>query len=158
MGKNKTMFSDINLSQLIFRKCPLSWHPYIKLARVDRPIGIWLLLFPCLWSIILASDGIVNITLQPCQTIGLFVLGAILMRSAGCIINDLCDMKLDAAVDRTKTRPLASGEISVAHALRFLLVLLTLSLLILVLLPHMTIVLGVLSLGLVVAYPTMNRL
>ena len=151
------MFSDINLKHIIFQKVPLSWHPYIKLARIDRPIGIWLLLFPCLWSIILASKGIVNIGLQTCGTLALFILGAVLMRSAGCVINDLWDMKLDAAVERTKTRPLASGEISPAHALRFLAVLLALSLIILVLLPHVAIVLGVLSLGLVVAYPCTRK-
>ncbi len=152
------MFSDINLSQIIFRKAPASWHPYIKLSRLDRPIGIWLLLIPCLWGIVLASGGIANISLQTCQTIILFAIGAVLMRSAGCVINDLWDMKLDAAVDRTKARPLASGEISVANALRFLVVLLILSLCILVLLSHTAIVLGVLSLGLVVAYPSMKRL
>jgi 4-hydroxybenzoate polyprenyltransferase len=158
MEKKQTMFSDIDLRQLIFTKLPLSWHPYIKLARLDRPIGIWLLLFPCLWSIILASDGIVNITPQTCQTLALFALGAVLMRAAGCIINDLCDIELDAAVERTKTRPLASGEISVRNALRFLIVLLALSLLVLMMLPHLTIVLGVLSLGLVIAYPYMKRI
>jgi 4-hydroxybenzoate polyprenyltransferase len=152
------MFSDINLSQEIFRKAPPSWHPYIKLARLDRPIGIWLLLFPCLWGITLASNGLTNISLKTLTTIvPLFFIGAILMRAAGCIINDLWDMELDAAVERTKTRPLPSGEISVRQALRFLIVLLLLSLLVLILLPHLAIVMGVLSLGLVVAYPYMKR-
>ena len=157
-GEKSNMFSDIDLSQLVFRKLPPSWHPYIKIARLDRPIGIWLLLFPCLWSIILASDGIVNITRYTVGTIVLFILGAVLMRSAGCIINDLWDMSLDASFERTKTRPLPSGEISVAQALRFLIVLLVLSLLILILLPHMAIVMGVTSMALVVAYPYMKRI
>jgi 4-hydroxybenzoate polyprenyltransferase len=151
------MFSDIDLSRIIFRKLPPSWHPYIKLARLDRPIGIWLLLLPCLWSIVLASDGLLNISLKTCGIIVLFFIGAVLMRSAGCVINDLWDMNLDAAVERTSTRPLASGEISVKHALRFLIVLLALSLLVLLSLPHLAIVMGVLSLGLVVAYPYMKR-
>ena len=157
-GEKSNMFSDIDLSQLVFRKLPSPWHPYIKIARLDRPIGIWLLLFPCLWSIILASDGIVNISRNTVGTIVLFVLGSILMRAAGCIINDLWDMDLDASVERTKTRPLPSGEISVAQALRFLIVLLALSLLILILLPHMAIVMGVTSMALVVAYPYMKRI
>jgi len=152
------MFTDIDLSQVIFRKLPPAWHPYIKLARLDRPIGIWLLLFPCLWSIILASDGILNLTGQSIKMLVLFVLGAILMRSAGCVINDLWDMELDASVERTKTRPLASGEISVKQAMRFLIVLLLLSFVILLLLPHMAIIMGVLSLGLVAAYPYMKRI
>ena len=152
------MFSDIDLTQLIFRKLPPSWHPYIKLARLDRPIGIWLLLFPCLWSILLASDGAVNMTLKNLQIILLFLVGAVLMRAAGCVVNDLWDMKLDAAVNRTKTRPLASGEISVTHALRFLIILLVLSLLVLIMLPHLAIVLGVLSLILVAVYPYMKRI
>jgi len=157
MGKNQTMFSDIDLSQAIFRKVPPSWHPYIKLARLDRPIGIWLLLFPCLWGIVLASGGALNISPKTCGTLVLFIIGSILMRSAGCVVNDLWDMELDASVERTKTRPLPSGEISVAHAIRFLAILLALSLLVLILLPHLAIVMGVLSLVLVAAYPYMKR-
>ncbi len=152
------MASDINLAQLIFRKAPPSWHPYIKLSRIDRPIGIWLLLFPCWWSILLGSGGAANMSLETWKTLALFALGAVLMRSAGCIVNDLWDRKLDASVDRTSARPLASGEITVPHALRFLVALLILSLVVLVNLPNMVIVLGVLSLGLVAAYPAMKRL
>ncbi|MBU6474740.1 MAG: 4-hydroxybenzoate octaprenyltransferase [Alphaproteobacteria bacterium] len=152
------MFSDIDLSRLVFTKTPESWHPYIKLTRIDRPAGIWLLLAPCLWGIILAGTGLANISLHTCKLLLLFALGAALMRTAGCIVNDLWDMKLDAAVERTKTRPLASGEIGVAQALRLLGVLLALALLILVLLPRMAILLGVLSLLLVAAYPAMKRI
>jgi 4-hydroxybenzoate polyprenyltransferase len=149
------MFSDIDLSQLIFKKTPAAWHPYIKLARLDRPVGIWLLLLPCLWGIVLAEGGIDYVlSLQTAETVALFVLGAVLMRSAGCIINDLWDMNLDAAVERTKTRPLAAGEISMANALRFLFALLGAALLVLIMLPHTAIVL---SLGLVFAYPYMKR-
>jgi 4-hydroxybenzoate polyprenyltransferase len=152
------MFSDIDLKHIVFQKVPLSWHPYIKLARLDRPIGIWLLLFPCLWSIVLASDGIVNISPKTCGTLVLFTLGAVLMRAAGCIFNDICDMELDATVERTKTRPLASGEIKPVYAFRFMLILLGISLCILLSLPHLTVVLGVLSLGLVIVYPYMKRI
>src|SRR4051812_43294581 len=102
------MFSDINLSQVIFRRLPPVTHPYIKLARLDRPIGIWLLLFPGLWSILLANNGLANASLETLRLTALFAIGAVLMRSAGCVINDLWDMELDAAVDRTKARPLPS--------------------------------------------------
>lgn len=151
------MFSDINLSQIIFTKTPPAWHPYIKIARLDRPIGIWLLFLPCLWGIAM-GQGLANFKGHSFGILGLFALGAVLMRSAGCIINDLWDMNLDASVERTRSRPLVSGEISVAHAIRFLAVLLGLSLLDLIMLPHLTIVLGVLSLALVVAYPYMKRI
>jgi 4-hydroxybenzoate polyprenyltransferase len=147
------MPSDINLSQFIFRKAPPSWHPYIKLIRLDRPIGIWLLLFPCWWSILMSGD----ISLTTVKFLLLFAIGAILMRSAGCIVNDLWDRNLDASVARTSARPLASGEITVPQALRFLTALLFLSLLVLLMLPHVAIVLGILSLGLVAAYPLMKR-
>lgn len=149
------MFSDIDLSQIIFGKTPPAWHPYIKLARLDRPIGIWLLLLPCLWSLVLGSGGLSFVS--PYKVI-LFIVGAFLMRAAGCVINDIWDKELDANVTRTQTRPLASGEISVTYAFRFLLALLAASLLILIQLPHMAVVLGVFSLLLVVAYPYMKRI
>ena len=152
------MPSDIDLTQIIFRKIPPAWHPYIKLARLDRPIGIWLLLFPCLWGIIMGNGGITNISLETIKIIVLFVVGAILMRAAGCIVNDLWDRQLDASVDRTKTRPLASGEISISHALRFFAALLALSFLILIMLPRITVILGILSFLLVGTYPYMKRL
>jgi len=151
------MFSDIDIKQEIFSRTPKKWHPYIKLARLDRPVGIWLLLLPCYWGIVLASGGIFNIGWQGVKCLFLFTLGAFLMRAAGCVINDLWDIRLDAAVERTSTRPLASGELSVLQALKFLAALLSLSLLILILLPQVTRVLGVLSIFLVLAYPFMKR-
>ncbi|MCK5658585.1 MAG: 4-hydroxybenzoate octaprenyltransferase [Alphaproteobacteria bacterium] len=152
------MPSDINPARMIFRKVPASWHPYIKLSRIDRPIGIWLLLFPCWWSIVLAGGGITNLSPEMWENMALFAAGAFLMRAVGCIINDLWDRHLDANVERTKTRPLASGEISVSQALRFLAVLLFLSLMILIMLPSLTIILGAFSLFLVVIYPKMKKL
>jgi len=152
------MSSDIDVGHFIFRKSPKSWHPYIKLARLDRPVGIWLLLIPCWWAIVLSSDGIVNMSPQAWAAAVKVALGAILMRSAGCIINDLWDRQLDAGVERTKTRPLASGEISVLHALRFLAALLFLSLLVLITLPHLAIALGILSLLPIAIYPKMKKI
>ena len=146
--------NDINLSHLLFAKTPSDWHPYIKLARLDRPTGTWLLLFPCWWSIVLAEKGIFHT--NPLYLL-LFAIGALLMRSAGCIVNDLWDQKFDAAVERTKTRPLVSGEISQKNALAFLGALLGLSFLILLTLGSTAVVLGVLSLTLVGIYPLMKR-
>ena len=154
------MPSDINPVHIIFKKVPANWHPYIKLSRLDRPIGIWLLLFPCWWSIILSTGGMANFSLEMLKNMALFAAGAFLMRAAGCIINDLWDRKLDAQVERTKTRPLAlaSGEISVFQALLFLTILLFLSLMILIMLPRLTILLGIFSLFLVIIYPKMKKL
>jgi 4-hydroxybenzoate polyprenyltransferase len=157
-GQNQTMSSDIDTERFIFRKTPALWHPYIKLARLDRPIGVWLLLFPCWWAIVLSSGGILTLSPQGGAALALVVPGALFMRAAGCIVNDLWDRKLDASVDRTKTRPLVSGEISVRQAVIFLTLLLLLSLFILLLLPPLAIILGVLSLLLVSAYPKMKRI
>jgi len=152
------MSSDINTERLIFRKTPAFFHPYIKLARLDRPIGIWLLLFPCWWAIVLSSGGILHMPPTAWTVMAQVAIGAILMRAAGCIVNDLWDRKLDARVKRTRMRPLASGEISVRQALVFLVVLLVLSLLILLMLPGLAIILGVVSLLPVIAYPKMKRI
>lgn len=127
--------------------------PYIKLARLDKPSGIWLLLFPCWWGIALASPGLPSLRL-----IILFGLGAVVMRSAGCIINDLTDKKIDAQVTRTKNRPLAAKTLSNSQALSFLALLLGAALLILTRLPPIAWGLGVLSLALVAAYPWMKRI
>lgn len=85
---------------------------YAKLMRLDRPIGIWLLLWPTLWALWLAAEG------RPSgRNFLIFVLGVLVMRSAGCVINDFADRKLDGAVARTKSRPLVTGEVSPAEAL-----------------------------------------
>jgi len=137
--------------------------PYLQLMRADRPIGTWLLLWPCLWSIALASHGhgagtenwdfyLPNITL-----LILFAIGAFVMRSAGCVVNDLADRKFDAMVERTKNRPLPSGRVSVRQAVVFLIALCLIGLVILLRLNIFTIWLGVASLGLVAIYPFMKR-
>jgi 4-hydroxybenzoate polyprenyltransferase len=134
---------------------PQGIRPYLRLARVDRPIGTWLLLFPGWWSLALAAapgalpDGYVMV---------LFALGALLMRGAGCTINDIVDRDFDRQVARTATRPLASGALSLQQALVFLAIQLGLAFLILLQLEPLAIKLGVLSLLLVVAYPFMKRI
>ncbi len=130
----------------------LSDNAYIRLMRLDKPVGIWLLMWPCLWSVTLAAQG-----LEP-HLLALFFIGAVLMRSAGCIVNDITDRKIDAKVERTKTRPLASGELSVRQAIALLAALLATSLGIAVLLGWKIVALGALWLPLVAAYPWMKRL
>ncbi len=126
---------------------------YCKLARINRPTGVWLLLFPSWWSITLASSGLPNPKLML-----LFALGAFLMRSAGCVYNDIVDKDFDSQVERTKHRPLANGILSQLQAYSFLATLLLLSLCILVQLSSLTIVLGIVSLILVFTYPWMKRI
>ncbi len=151
------MATDINLDQPLFRATPAWMHPYIKLARLDRPIGTWLLLFPCWWAIVLSQGGIFHMGLHAWVMAALCVPGAVLMRGAGCVVNDLWDRKLDAKVERTQSRPLASGEAGVFGALVFLFLLLTASLGILLLMPMTAIVLGFMALVPVAIYPAMKR-
>src|SRR6516165_2078813 len=108
--------SDIRRGDWIERNLPELVQPYARLARLDRPIGTWLLLFPGWWGIALASDRWPDPVL-----LLLFALGAIAMRGAGCTLNDIADRDYDAQVGRTKLRPLPSGAVSVRQAVIFLL-------------------------------------
>jgi 4-hydroxybenzoate polyprenyltransferase len=136
---------------------PEQIRPYAYAMRLDRPIGIWLLLLPALWSIALASGGILSMNAHSYITAILFTLGAVIMRAAGCVINDIWDRKIDAKVERTKHRPIASGEVSLKQALALLAALLTIGLIILIQFNNFTIVLGVISLPFIIAYPLMKR-
>lgn len=146
---------DMNPAHPVFRLLPARLHPYARLARLDRPIGTWLLLLPCWWGQVLAAGSIFKISLSQFT---LFAMGAILMRSAGCVVNDLWDQDLDAQVERTRMRPLPAGEITRRQAFHFLALLLAPSFLILLCLGKLAILLGILSLALVAAYPLMKRL
>ncbi|KAG5442504.1 Para-hydroxybenzoate--polyprenyltransferase variant 2 [Clonorchis sinensis] len=128
--------------------------PYVKLARYDRPIGTWLLYLPCTWSIALASPAG---QLPDLYMLTLFGIGAILMRGAGCTINDLLDRRFDQQVERTKLRPLANGTISLKNAFLFLGFQLSASLLILLQLNWYSICLGLLSILPVTVYPLCKR-
>jgi 4-hydroxybenzoate polyprenyl transferase len=119
---------------------------------MDKPIGSWLLFLPGAWSIALAGTSWTNLEL-----IGLFAMGTILMRGAGCTINDLWDRDFDRRVQRTKTRPIASGEITPRQAMLWTGVQLSLSFLILIQLNLPSIVLGIVALVPVVVYPLMKR-
>ena len=123
--------------------------PYLRLARLDRPIGTWLLLWPCWWAIALASGGI---------WLMLFALGAVVMRGAGCTFNDIVDRDLDAQVARTANRPLPSGAVSVPAAWIFLIAQCGVGLAILLSLNDFAIAVGVASLLPVAVYPFMKRI
>lgn len=151
------MATDIQKSHFLFKTMPKSWHPYLMLARLDRPIGTWLLLLPCWWSLTLAAGGVVHLGRTGWLYILLFALGALIMRGAGCVINDLWDRKLDAAVARTQHRPLAAGVVTPVQALLFLASLLLAGLIILLQFNVPTIVIAICSLALVIAYPLMKR-
>ncbi len=126
--------------------------PYLRMMRADRPVGWWLLLWPCWWSLALAGAGPDSWTLYV-----LFYIGAVAMRGAGCTYNDIVDRNFDGRVARTQARPLPSGAITVRQAILFMLALCLAGLLVLLQLPPTAIGLGVISLALVAIYPFMKR-
>ncbi|WP_373018430.1 4-hydroxybenzoate octaprenyltransferase [Thiomicrorhabdus sp.] len=125
---------------------------YIALTRLDRPIGIYLVLWPALWALWLASDGFPNLWL-----LIVFIAGAVLMRSAGCVINDYADRNFDGHVQRTCRRPLATGEISAKQALLFFAVLCLIAFGLVLTLNVLTIVLSFVAVALAALYPFMKR-
>lgn len=148
--------SDIVTNGWIDRRTPRWARPYLKLARLDRPIGTWLLLWPCLWSIFLASAS--HHGAPDVRLVVLFTLGAIVMRGAGCTYNDIVDRDFDAKVARTALRPIPAGDVTVRQAGTFLGLQLLIGLVVLLQLNTLTIGLGVASLLLVVTYPYMKRI
>lgn len=129
---------------------------YGRLMRLDRPVGIWLLFWPCVWGLLLGAGNVMS--LEFLRQLFLFFMGAVVMRSAGCIVNDIWDRKLDAKVARTKTRPLASGEINLRRTVTLLVALLLLALFIWLQLNFTARFLCVIALALVFAYPAMKRI
>jgi 4-hydroxybenzoate polyprenyltransferase len=135
---------------------PAWTRPYLRLSRLDRPIGSWLLLLPCWWSLGLAAvRSAAPVDLR--YTI-LFLIGAFAMRGAGCTWNDIVDRDLDARVERTRSRPIPSGQVSVAGAAAFLVLQALLGLAILLQFNRFTIWLGLASLAVVAIYPFMKRI
>ncbi len=151
-GRGDEGLSDIGTSGLLLRLLPESWKPYALLMRLDRPIGTWLLLLPGLWAIALAGGG------REWRLMLLFAAGAVIMRGAGCVVNDLWDRDLDRQVARTAARPLAAGTVTPRRAMVLLAALLFLGLLILLQLPRAAILLGGLSLPFIAVYPLMKRI
>lgn len=144
--------TDIRTSGWVAR-LPQAWRPYALLMRLDRPIGSWLLFLPGLWAFAMVAPD----WRQGLWLTALFGLGAVLMRGAGCVVNDLWDRDLDRLVERTAGRPLASGALRARHALVFLALVLAVALLILLQLNRTAQVLGVASLIPVVLYPLAKR-
>jgi 4-hydroxybenzoate polyprenyltransferase len=145
-------YTDIRAGGWVAR-LPEAWRPYALLMRLDRPIGSWLLVLPGFWAFAMAAPS----WGRGLWLAALFGLGAVLMRGAGCVVNDLWDRDLDRQVERTAGRPLASGTVRPRQALAFLAVLLAVSFLILIHLPWAAILLGVLSLLPIALYPLAKR-
>ena len=135
---------------------PAFSRPYLRLARLDRPIGAWLLLMPCWWSLGLA--GMRADALPSLWHIVLFFIGAFAMRGAGCTWNDLVDRDLDGLVERTRSRPIPSKQVTVAQATVFMMALALIGLLVLIQFNRFTVIAGLASLLVVVIYPFMKRI
>jgi len=131
--------------------------PYLRLSRLDRPIGSWLLLMPCWWSAALAA-GVAHTIRQLPFIIVMFFVGAFVMRGAGCTWNDITDRDLDALVERTRSRPIPAGQVSVRAAAVFLVVQALIGLMVLVQFNRFAIATGVASLLIVAIYPFMKRI
>ena len=130
--------------------------PYLRLARLDRPIGSWLLLLPCWWSVGLAAVH-ANAEVNVWHTV-LFFIGAFAMRGAGCTWNDIVDRDLDSRVERTRSRPIPSGQVTVAVAAGFLVLQALVGLVVLLQFNDFTHYVGFASLGIVAIYPFMKRI
>ncbi len=129
-----------------------SFSDWVKLLRIDRPVGYWLLLWPTLWGLLAASGGRPSL-----KNVMIFVGGVVLMRSAGCVINDFADRKFDPLVERTKERPIAAGKIAPGAALIGFVVMLLLALLLVAQTSAYVIVLAVIGAVLASLYPFMKR-
>jgi len=145
-------FTDIRVRGWVAR-LPEGWRPYALLARMDRPIGSWLLVLPGFWAFALAAptwpEGL--------RLVALFGIGAIAMRGAGCVVNDLWDRDIDRQVERTRLRPLAAGTISTKQAIGFLAGLCLVGLVVLLQLNPTAILLGLCALLPIVLYPAAKR-
>lgn len=154
-GKARAI-ADAAPRNLVDRFAPKALLPYLRLARVDRPIGIWLLAMPCFWGVALAERSI-GADHPDLSTLLLFALGAFVMRAAGCVYNDIIDRDIDAQVARTQSRPLPSGQVSVRSAAMLMGVLSLIGLFVLLSFNKVTIWLGLAVLPIVALYPLVKR-
>jgi 4-hydroxybenzoate polyprenyltransferase len=138
-------------------RAPMWSRPYLRLARFDRPIGSWLLLMPCWWSAALAAGVAGDLSRLP-LVIVLFFVGAFVMRGAGCTWNDITDRDLDAKVERTRSRPIPAGQVSVIKAAAFLVAQALVGLAVLLQFNRFAIATGIASLVIVAIYPFMKRI
>jgi 4-hydroxybenzoate polyprenyltransferase len=139
------------------RSAPAWSRPYLRLSRLDRPIGSWLLLMPCWWSAALAAGIAHDIGRLP-LILALFFVGAFVMRGAGCTWNDITDRDLDARVERTRSRPIPAGQVSVPQAAAFLVVQALIGLAVLLQFNRTAVMTGIASLVVVAVYPFMKRI
>jgi 4-hydroxybenzoate polyprenyltransferase len=157
MASSAASLPDAPASNWLDRFAPGWLKPYGRLARWDRPIGWWLLLWPCWWASALGAQA-VGMAVPPPAHLLLFLVGAIAMRGAGCTYNDLVDRDLDARVARTRLRPLPSGAVTPQQALAFLILQAVVGAVVLLMFNRVTILLGLASLLVVAVYPFMKRL
>ena len=146
--------------QSFVERAPASWQPYLRLARLDRPIGAWLLLWPCVFGLAIGAGADHRGFLSEGQDwllLVLFAIGAVVMRGAGCTYNDIVDRHIDASVARTRGRPIPSGAVTVRQAWRFAAMLCATGFLILLSLNWHSVAVGALSLLLIALYPFMKR-
>ena len=154
---NGQVVPDAVSGNWVDRYAPKYIRPYAQLARWDRPIGWWLLLWPCWWSVSLATNSLEQNPLN-LWYLFLFLIGSIAMRGAGCTYNDIVDRNIDTQVERTKLRPIPSGQISTFRAIIFLVFQALVGLFVLVQFNLYTVVLGLCSLLVVAIYPFMKRI
>lgn len=153
-GRDDVCKKSIKIAEKLVATAPKSWRPFMQLARLDKPIGTWLLYWPCGWGIAsAAAPG----CFPDLYLLALFGAGSVVMRGAGCTINDMWDRKIDMKVERTRNRPLVSGEVTMRQAWLFLGAQLTVGLVILLRLNWYSVFLGASSLLLVTTYPLMKR-
>ena len=144
-------FTDIRSGGWVDRLLPAALRPYARLARLDRPIGWELLLYPCWWGLALAPG------VRDPSLFLLFLIGAVAMRGAGCALNDIVDRDFDAQVERTRGRPIPSGQVTVLQAVIFMAILLMIGAAVLLSLGRLAILLGLAILVIVALYPFMKR-
>lgn len=147
--------SRFKLAEWLVTKSPKALKPYLRLARYDKPIGSWLLYWPCGWSIASAANPG---CMPDLYLLTLFGAGAFIMRGAGCTINDMWDRDIDKRVSRTSTRPLVNGDLSMIKAWSFLTIQLTIGLTVLMQLNWFSVFLGASSMFLVITYPLTKRI
>lgn len=147
LNYSKQMFLKLKAYKRLF-----THSPYFRLMRLDKPIGIYLVLFPALWATLFAATELWQIFVF----VPLFTVGAVIVRGAGCIINDMIDRKIDKSVERTKDRPLTKGEIDPRAATKFLIVLLVLASILLLALPNSAKIVSVLAIIPIICYPYMK--
>jgi 4-hydroxybenzoate polyprenyltransferase len=156
-GQTETRVADAPAGNWVDRHMPPGLRPYLRLSRADRPIGTWLLLWPCLWGVALATSAR-HSAFPDVKLLVLFAIGAAVMRGAGCTYNDIIDRDIDAKVARTASRPLPSGRVTLERAIAWMVVQALVGLAVLVTFNLTTIRLGLGSLALIAAYPFMKRI